>query len=303
MFVTISISQQVKSLKSISKFFNFSLLFLLFFAFFSCKSTNSINKNEFSAEEPYLLKEDISFPQTEEPYKFIFIRFYNPVYSNPLYYANLLKNLIKITEITDFTTSHSAIGFSLDDNFYGLSASGSRELKIEHCTDSKSNTYMKNCNPKKSEQLTIALKVRESEYENIKKEVEASVDNPLIRYDVGINFPIGSISINRKFFAKKENKKFGTVKYPKRKDTKKIKEYENGDFVCCTYIATVLNNNVPEINQWFLEHNVDYQRLTVSDLIYLPNTVQLFYSNWENYELAALAFATENPEFLQYLNN
>lgn len=249
----------------------------------------------------YFLENNIQFQEVEPPYKYIFLRLYNPIYSNPFYYANILKGMIELTEITDYTASHAAIGFSLDDSFYGLSSPGNGTLKIEHCTDIYDNIYMKNCDPYNSDQLTLALKVRASEYDNIKEYVETSYLNPKLRYDVGINFSIGSIAVKRKFFSKSTNKEFGHVKYPKNR--KKAMEAPENNFVCCTFIAYALINNVPEIKQWFIEREIDYSLLTVTDLLGLPNVVKLFYSNWNNYDLAANAFVKLHPEFSEYLNN
>lgn len=287
-------------MKSTFKKLQFFLFLLFLFSLWSCKTTNALSRENFTPEEPYHLEENISFVDVEEPYKYIFLRIYNPIYKNPFYYANILRTLIGLTEVTDYTASHASIGFSLDDNFYGLSGSGDGRLKIEHCTNISDNVYMKNCNPDKSDEITLAIKVRESEYFNIKKYVESCLENPNFKYDVGINFSIANIAINRKFFAKKENKQFGTVKYPKKR-YKNDKPEER--FVCCTFIAYALINYIPEFNTWFEENNVDYHLLTVTDLLFLPYTVPLFYSSWNDYDLAASAFVEHNPEFSSYLNN
>jgi len=300
-FVIISINQQVKSLKYISNLSkSFFLLFLLFLLF-GCKTTNGLSRKEFTPEAPYHLEENVAFNDFEEEYSYIFIRLYNPSYSNPFYYANTLKNLIAVTEVTNYKASHASIGFSLEDTFYGLSSPGNGTLKVEHCTNPKSNIYMKRCNPKKSDQLTLAIKVRQSEYNNIKDFVLKNVENPNLSYDIGNNIPIGSISIKRKFFSDKEHKKFGNVKYPKTDFTYEDETEEK--FVCCTFIAYTLIKYIPEFRDWFEEHQVDYRKLTVTDLIYLPYTNKLFYSSWENYNLAAEAFAANNTDFTSYLNN
>lgn len=285
-------------MKSIYK--KYLYLFLCIFVFFGCKSTNSVSRKVFTPEDPFYIESDLNFHEIDEPYKYIFLRLYNPIYSNPLYYANVLKNLIAVTEVTDFTASHAAIGFSLDDDFYGLSSPGDGRLKVEHCQDTLSNPYMANCNPVESTQLTLAIKVRDSEYQNIQQFVKESLDNPNLKYDVSINFPIGSMSIKRKFFSKKKNKQFGNVKYPKNSIT--VENDPEEKFVCCTFIAYCLVKYIPEFRQWFEEHNIDYHLLTVTDLIYLPNAVKLFDSTWNDYLNAAETFVQVNPEFSLYLN-
>jgi len=258
-----------------------------------------ISRESFTPEEPYTIYEDISFNEVEEPYKYIFLRIYNPVYKNPLYFANFLKAGINATEVSEYTASHSSIGFSLEDTFYGLSGTGHGRLKIEHCTNIVDHPYMKSSDPQKSDQLTMAIKVRESEYNNIKADVEKAYEDPEFTYNVIQNFKIAPVAMNRKFFAKKENKQFGSIKYPKRKYNPNKKER----FVCCTYISYLLITYVPEFKQWFEEHKVDYHLLTVTDLIFLPYSKKLFYSSWDDYDLAVEAFVSQYPDFLPYLNN
>lgn len=300
MFVTTNTRQQVRNLKSTCKFKKYLPLFLILFFLWGCKTTSGVSRKKFTPEEPFIIEEQLNFHTIDEPYKYIFLRLYNPEYSNPLYYANLLKNLIAATETTGFTASHAAIGFSLEDKFYGLTSSGENGVKPESCSNIADNAYMKTCNPDKSAQLTMAIKVRESEYDEIQKFVLESQDNTNLKYDISINFPIASISIKRKFFSTKNGKKFGNFKYPKTDVT--VENDPEDKFVCCTFIAYCLVKYIPEYREWFEEHEIDYHMLTVTDLIYLPNVVKLFDSTWSDYTIAAETFVDQNPEFLPYLN-
>lgn len=286
----------MKSTCKISKNFKLFLLTFALFTFWGCKTTQSLSRKNFTPDAPFKIEQNLAFQNISEPYKYIFLRLYNPVYKNPFQSANTLKNLIKITEISDYSLSHSSIGFSLEDSFYGLTATGNRELKLEKCTQIQNNPYMKKCNPQKSDQLTLAIKVRETEYSQIKEYVEECIENPNIQYDPKINVDIGLISIKRKFFAKKKNKVFGTVIYPKEKTT-----LQNNKFVCSSFIAHCLVKFVPEIREWFINHNQNENLVTVTDLLYLPNCIKLFYSSWDDYELAATAFVAQYPEFSTYL--
>ena len=240
-----------------------------------------------------------------EEYKYVFLRIYNPVYSNPFYIANILKGGIKITLVTDDDYSHSAINFSLDDNFYGLTSGGKYQLARESCVRPKENKYMKHGNPKKSTQVTYALKVTPYEYEYLREFVKLYEESPDVRYSVFVNFQIGFFIIDRKFFTSKEKQQFGDVKYPKSSISKKKQSeytYVENHFVCSTFIAYAFENCIEKIGEWFKKHNVNYRYVNVPDLIYIPGMTKLFSSTWEDYEYAALQFVEEYPEFSDYLN-
>ena len=74
-------------------------------------------------------------------------------------------------------------------------------------------------------------------------------------------------------------------------------------FVCSTFLAFVLYNNVESVTRYFDEHDIKYEYLNVSDISTIPGTTPLFYSNWDNYLEAAKAFIKEYPEFAPYLTN
>ena len=87
----------------------------------------------------------------------IFIRLYQPYYDNPLCIENVLSKCIQFVDVNPDYSSHSAIGFSLDDGFYGLTSSNSgHNLYLESCTNSGDNEYMKKCNIYKSVEITYA---------------------------------------------------------------------------------------------------------------------------------------------------
>lgn len=317
-------------------------LFLLILPISGCKSTkientqNTLEKNQSSIlieEELYF--DDLDFKESEplysqtkidsftddleqnklqpeqitsnqQPYKYIFIRLYNPAYINPFYIANILKGGIKATLINkEDDYSHSAINFTLDDNFYGLTSGGKYQLARESCVRPKENKYMKHGNPKKSTQVVYAMKVTEEEYEYIREFVKVYYESPEVRYNVFLNFQIGFFTINRKFFTAKEKKQFGNLKYPKTTQSKKKQSeylYVENNFICSTFLAYVLENCIPKIKNWFEEKNINYRFVNVPDLIYIPGMTKLFSSTWADYEEAAEQFVKEYPEFEAYLN-
>lgn len=274
-----------------------------------CKTITSINQEKDFTSIPYLIEENVTFNDLEdpsEPYKYIFFRLYNPDYSNPVYIANVLKSGISVTEITDFDLSHSAINFSLNDDFYGLALVADNPLSPESCTNTESNKYMMKCNPDISEQFTFALKVTEYEYEYAKDFVKFYANHPNLTYAVVQNFNMAAYSIKRKFFTKKNKQTFGNVDYPKTKlkDKKeKSNYYVENNFLCSTFIAYTLINTIPRIREWFDEHEINYRFVNVSDIPYIPGMTPLFYSTWSNYKIAAEYFVESNPEFEEYLNN
>lgn len=285
-----------------------SLLLLISFStlFFGCKTTNSIYNDEISPEAPYYLEDEFSFNEDiSEPSKYIFIRLYNPDYTNPFYIANLLQGGINLTEISDYHFSHAAINFSLNDDFYGLTSGGYYQLARESCLYPKENKYMKHCDPIDSEQITLALKVNEEEYINLQKEIDEYSKNHKIKYNVGKNFQNAFFALDRRFFTNKNKRAFGYADYPySKKDQKKDndKNYNETQFVCSTFLAYILYQNVDYIHDYFVENNINYRYINVTDLLFLPNISPLFYSTWENYQTAAENFVNKNPEFSAYLN-
>lgn len=294
-----------------TKFFAFSLFLLFFFVVQGCKSTKVLDAYPVTPEAPYNIAEEISFESSgegnEDKSKYLFIRLYNPEYSNPFYIANILKGGLQITKNDQGPDlSHASINFDLEDNFFGLTFGGKYQLAEEACQFPLDNKYMRNCNPSKSEQVTYALKVTEEEYENTKKFIEIYASNTKLKYASLLNVKIGLFSIKRKFFSKKDQRVFGTVKYPKNAKNKKV-DLENDKletrFVCSTFIGFVLYNTVESVTEFFDEHNIKYDYMDVSDISLIPGMTRLFSSTWDNYVKAAYAFVEEYPEFKEYLND
>lgn len=273
----------------------------LLICFIGCKSVPEVDEFGNPIYE-YELETELNFQDIPEPTKYIFLRLYDLDYKNPFNPANILKFGVEKTEITNTVASHASIGFSLKDEFYGLTSGGKHQLAIESCTDTKSNKFMKKCDPKTSLQYTYALRVTEREYEAVKMFVEGYANSEEIKYDVWQNFSMASFATKRKFFTDEENQQFGTVEYPEKKDNPKTK-IDNWEthFVCSTFVAYTLVVNILRIRYWFLDNEIDYRFVNVTDLIEIPGVVRLFSSPFDEYNIAAQAFVEKNPEFEEYL--
>ena len=275
----------------------FSLIILLsFLSFNSCQSVIKVDENGVPIPT-YEIAEELNFCETESPYKYIFLRLYDVDYINPFYIANVLKFGINLTEVNDVDVTHAAMNFTLDDNFYGLTSGGEYELARESCLDTKGNKFLKKCDPNTSSQITYAIRLTEEEFENTKNMVSFYADNKDIHYDVGTNFKIAHFAAKRRFRTKLENRSMEKMEYPKIKDEE---EEIPTDFVCSTFVAYVLQENVEYIGKWFSDNEINYKYVGVSDIPNIPGVVRLFSSKFYEYDLAAQKFIETYPEFEPY---
>lgn len=269
------------------------------FAFFSfsCRSTHFEDRNVVqlngdpgvdSEDSVFALYQNIDFAETLEDQKYIFIRLYQPYYDNPFCIENILNNCIKSVDVAEESSSHSAIAFSLDDAFYGLTSSNSgHNLFIESCTAPGKNEYMKKCNLKKSVEITYALKVTDEEYLKVKEAVEKYYNDPATVYDVEQNVKIAWHSVRRKVFTPQNKKAFAAV--PDKNPEETFKE-DRHSFVCSTFIAYILANNVESVGEYFREKNIDSNYVVPSDLEYLPGIKKLFKTTWVDYNKGARSY-------------
>lgn len=298
--------------KIIKKRLRFLLILLTFpclVFFFNCHSTKL--ETDVTTEIPpgVVLDEDDSFfkiyfsTEFQESLgneKYVFIRLYKPYYDNPFCPENILNGCIKVVDVSDEFTSHSAIGFTLNDNFYGLTSTDkNKNLTIESCTNPSNNKYMKKCNIKKSVQITYALKVTDEEYYNLRKMVEEYYYNPNTKYDIGQNFKIALRGINRKFFLSEDEKVFAGSPDSSFEET-----FSEGqtDFVCSTFIAHVLANSVQSVHDYFIENQIDSNFVMPSDLAYIPGMIKLFKSTWIDYDVAARTTSKTYTAFVPYFS-
>ena len=240
--------------------------------------------------------------------RYIFIRLYDPNYSDPLYIANLLQGGIALTEVNPESVSHASIGFDLSDYFFGLTSGGRYNLKIERCTDVASNDYMKKCDPEKSIQSTYAIAVTQEEYEKAYNLILKNLNNKQLKYAAVQNVKIAGYSVRRKFFTESEQQQLGSEQLEdKLYDAKKtFKEnvktpFTDKRFVCSSFVAWVLYNSVDRVRQMFDVHKTNYKYITPSDLPHIDGVEFLFSSTWVDFDNAAKEFAVNNEVFESYL--
>lgn len=118
--------------EKIKRVFRTSLFALFALLAYGCRTTRTVQ-----IFDDYKEKVTIAAPElaADEDEAYIFFRLYNPCYSSPLNVTNLLKFGISTTNTIDIFVSHAAMGFDLNDNFYGVTLGGKQQLKLEICTD------------------------------------------------------------------------------------------------------------------------------------------------------------------------
>lgn len=231
----------------------------------------------------------------------IFIRLYQPYYDNPLCIENVLSKCIQFVDVNPDYSSHSAIGFSLDDGFYGLTSSNSgHNLYLESCTNSGDNEYMKKCNIYKSVEITYALKVTEEEYKKAKNLVESYYDDTRTCYNINQNVKIAWKAVGRKFFSSKDKQQFAAKPFATSEQTFCEDKY---DFVCSSFIAYVLANSVESVHDFFVEKQIDSNYVMPSDLAYIPGVIKLFKTTWVDYNIGAKNVAQTYTCFATYYHD
>lgn len=231
----------------------------------------------------------------------IFIRLYQPYYDNPLCIENVLSKCIQFVDVNPDYSSHSAIGFSLDDGFYGLTSSNSgHNLYLESCTNSGDNEYMKKCNIYKSVEITYALKVTEEEYKKAKNLVESYYDDTRTCYNINQNVKIAWKAVGRKFFSPKDQQQFAAKPFATSEQTFCEDKY---DFVCSSFIAYVLANSVESVHDFFVEKQIDSNYVMPSDLAYIPGVIKLFKTTWVDYNIGAKNVAQTYTCFATYYHD
>lgn len=231
----------------------------------------------------------------------IFIRLYQPYYDNPLCIENVLSKCIQFVDVNPDYSSHSAIGFSLDDGFYGLTSSNSgHNLYLESCTNSGDNEYMKKCNIYKSVEITYALKVTEEEYKKAKNLVESYYDDTRTCYNINQNVKIAWKAVGRKFFSPKDKQQFAAKPFATSEQTFCEDKY---DFVCSSFVAYILANSVESVHDFFVEKQIDSNYVMPSDLAYIPGVIKLFKTTWVDYNIGAKNVAQTYTCFATYYHD
>ena len=272
----------------------------------SCRSTKFVDERtqimadglEINASDDAFKIYDSGFSKEDfKDGKFLFMRLYLPNYDNKASSVNMLKKLITFVDPNPEEASHSSIGFSLADDFYGLTLYSTRDLKRESCENPETNLYMKLCNPYTSTQTTMAIKVTDEEYEAAQKLLEKDFDEQKVKYWPTKNLTVGIDSLKRKNLSRSKGRLGG-------RDLKKgyiSPEKKEKHFVCSTYLAYVLQKCVKNVDKFFKERNIAYDTIGPTDLYYIPGFKILFCSTWVDYQLAAAEFVQAEPLFSKYL--
>lgn len=266
------------------------LVFSLVFFLSSCQSSQdiAIPSHEYVKvthnEEKNIIIDDNTF---------IFIRLYNPQYIKRLSIEGFFQNLIQFVEVNENDASHSALGFSLEDDFWGVTTpkgDNINNLMLEHCTDLSNNIYMNKCNPEDSFQTTYALLVTTQEFHEAKKLVEKYANDPEVNYSISTNIQIAGYHLKRRFFTPKEKRNIKTIDVS---EPKFINDPYEKDFQCASFIAFILINTVDKVRDFFTKQALDYNKITPSDLAEIPGVQELFTSTWNDYDKVAEQFIYE----------
>lgn len=242
----------------------------------------------------------------ESKSKYIFIRLYDPVYKSNLP-AALLKKGVYMTNVTKIPAAHSAIGFDLTDNFYGLTIGGDYDFKLEQCSTPETCQYLTTCDAEKSYQYTYAIKVNEDEYEAAKEMVKHYYETKEVKYAVFHNFPVALYCIRKKVNLPELPKLPLPAAYREfltnlKKTLRAVQQQKEKDrFVCSTFCSYILISCVPRIALYFCERDYSYDYITPSEISMIPGMKLLFSGNWLNFKKDAAKFAEENKEFESYL--
>lgn len=256
---------------------------------------------EINAHDDVFKIYDTDFKNEFQPgEKFIFLRLYFPNYKNKLSGVNILKALIISIDSTDEKVSHTAIGFDLNDSFYGLTRYKPQDLKLESCLNPQTNKYMKMCDKYKSLQMTLAIKVSTEEYEACKAFLERDYAEAKVQYSIPKNLPLGIWGLKRKKQKTAEARTFGGI--PFKDGYVDPTAEQKFKFVCSSYLAYVLASTVQSVRDFFIEKQIDYNYVIPTDLVFFPGAQKLFVSTWADYEIAADEFVKSQLIFADYFS-
>ena len=269
-----------------------SILFL-FLSMFSCQTAQEL---PVVPQEPITITYNTDKNVVIDGKTFLFVRTYDPHYNNPICIENILKGLINLAEVNDTVASHVALGFSLEDDFWGLTINEgdgiNRNLTPEHCTDTSNNPYMRKCDMEKSWQTTYALTVTKDEFDTARKITERYANDPEMRYTVGANLKIAGFELKRRFFTPKEKRSIKTLE-PQESPPP---NHDEKEFQCASFVAYILINSVENVRKFFEDRGVDYKQMTPSDITQIPGVMELFSSTWTDYHNASEQFIAEKAD-------
>ncbi|MBQ5471989.1 MAG: hypothetical protein IIT58_08320, partial [Treponema sp.] len=188
--------------------------------------------------------------------------------------------------------SHASIGFSLKDDFYGLTLFARPQFKVEHCMEPRKNEYMRQCKISKSIQTVLGLKVTEEEYQNVLDMVSDFLINQNVVYDVSKNFQMALYTTGRKVNSMMTGKKSKPCPYAEGAEIAphKIEELDLNKqykFVCSTLISYILYNCVNSYRNYIDLNGLEWNNIGPSDFINFSEFKVMFSSTWIKYNRAA----------------
>ncbi len=288
-------------------------VYLLFFT--SCATTKftKFNTPQTVKEHGYHIYDDyFAFSNLDElkNQRFIFVRLYNPVYKQSFSTGSILQTGINLVEINKIAASHASIGFSLKDDFYGLTLYARPQFKVEHCTEPRKNEYMRQCKPFKSIQTVIGLKVTEKEYQAVLDMVTDFLINQNLTYDVTKNFQMAGYTIGRKmnslatgqteiFCPYIEGAQVASLHNTEEKSFDKLKKYK---FVCSTLVSYILYQCVDSYRNYIDLNNLDWNNVGPSDLINFDGFKVMFTSTWVHYNRAAEEYLKSKKALVDFID-
>lgn len=248
---------------------------------------------------------------SDKPEAFVFIRLYQSYYSSKTNPAWIIDKAIRVVEKKDPTTghiyNHAAISPRLEDAFLGLSTGVNAELheynlKTE-CLVTPSNSYIKGCDPEKSEFTVYAVPVTNEEYSRIQSFLQAERSNKGLTW-----VPTDIIPAAIKKISEKVSNKNGDFNDKSKEDAPAAGEPQNGKhtinidekMVCSGFCAHVLVS-CTKYRNYFAKHGIDWHKLSPNDLVNKLDFVKYcFHGAFKDYDNAAKEFVSKHEMFKKY---
>lgn len=254
-------------------------------------------------------KSEENFFEYNDDEEYIFIRLIKAVYKNSLNPANILGKFINFVDNpikrTNMIYNHATISTDLKDNFYGLTTGSGKEMdfKIESVLRPENNRYLNGGNQNLSEFAVYGLKVKKSEYANVKNFLNLSLKNGNLVYNV-FDLPL----IGMKAFKDKMKMQLDKIfkkstEDQKNEDINKITNKMNSLFVCSTLVSYIIWK-FTNIGKLMDKKNLQYGNCTPDDLVNkIPKMHFLFNGKWTEYNYKVMNFIAKHDNFKKYFNN
>ena len=258
----------------------------------------------------YIMNEEKSeegFYNLNDDEEYIFIRLLKTNYKSALDPTNILGKGINLVDRpvkkTNIIYNHASISINLRDEFYGLTLDPDKpyDLKKESILKPTKNKLLDSGVQNTSKFIVYGIKVKKSEYANIKKFLNDGLKNKELTYSL-FQLPfIGMNAFKSKIKANFIDKIFKMSTESEKEDTaNKILEKYDSMFVCSTFVSYVIWK-FTSIGKTMDKNNIKYGSCTPDDIVNkIPSTHFLFAGNWVEYNYKALEFISNNESFSKY---